>query len=235
MNATRAARALAEASAGLVVDHDVAGHVAALLRSCQDVLDAQAAGILLADDHDVMELLAASTHDAEDLELHQAQTDEGPCIDAFRTGDAVTATEPDDIVARWPRFGPALVERGFTWAHSSPLRWHGQPIGAMGLFRSTGEVLGDDESAVVQAFADLATVLIVQTAQVDLEALGLRVSDALQGRVVIERAKGAVAEIEGVDMAEAYRRLVAEAQSGGSTLTDVAGSVLERAQQHRRP
>jgi len=228
MEAARAADALAQASAALVDATDVAGFLATLLTSSTGVLHMDAGGILV-EDGNRLDLLAASSHAAVELELHQSQFDEGPCVDAHVSGRGVSA-HGSDLVNRWPRFGQTMLDSGFSSAHASPLRWHGKPIGAIGWFGRTDTVLRPDEETVAQAFADLATLLIVQTARVDLDTVRRRIQTVLTLRIVIEQAKGVLAWNHGIDMATAYELLVQRGADEGSTLTATARTVIDEAQ-----
>ncbi len=227
MEAFRAADALAKASSALVSETDIAGFLASLLTSSTDVLRLDAAGILLEDDGH-LDVLAASSHTAVELELHQAQLEEGPCVDAHSSGQAVNARS-SDLSKRWPRFGSTMADSGFQAVHASPLRWHGAALGAMGMFRHSDELLTPEEETVAQAFADLATLLIVQTDKVDLESVQQRVRDVLTNRIVIEQAKGVLAWNHGVDMATAYELLLRRTADDGSTLTATAQAVVDEA------
>ena len=231
MEASRAADALARASAALVGETDIAGFLATLLDSSADVLHSDAGGILIEDDNS-LDLLAASSHAAVELELHQAQLDEGPCVDAHRSGRAVNAHGPD-LPARWSRFGRTMLDSGFSSVLASPLRWHGAPLGAMGLFRRLDEPFTSDEETVAQAFADLATLLIVRADKVDLDTVKRRIQELLSARVVIEQAKGVLAEDHDMDMAEAYQLLLRRAAQDGGKLTTVAKAVVDEAQRRR--
>ncbi len=229
MQTDDATRALAKASAALVDDHDVSGFLASLLSSVRSVLGADACGILLNDGRG-LELLAASSHDAADLELHQAQFDEGPCVDAHDSATPVEVSGAVELARRWRAVGPIIVEAGFELAHASPLRWHGSALGAMGVFRINGAPFTPEETVVAQAFADIATLLIVQTEHVDLASTMKRVQDALATRVAIEQAKGVIAELENVPMNRAYAVLLERAAESGESLTDAARRVIEVAQ-----
>ena len=231
MKPSHAADALARASAALVGDTDIAGFLATLLDSSADVLHIDAVGILVEDDG-ILDLLAASSHAAVELELHQAQLEEGPCVDAHRSNRAVDAHGPD-VAALWPRFGPAMLESGFATVHAAPLRWRGTSLGAIGLFRRSDAPFAIDEQTVAQAFADLATLLIVQTERGDLDTVKRRVQELLTTRIVIEQAKGVLSEIHAVDMAEAYQLLLDRAAQDGGKLTTAAKAVIDDAQ--RRP
>jgi hypothetical protein len=231
MTSSQAVKALAKASAALVDEHDVAGFLATLLANCQDVLAVDASGILVSQ-RGRLELLSASRHEAAELELHQAQLEEGPCVEAQATGQFVDASE-DDLTRRWPEFGPIMLRAGFHAVHAAPLRWHGITLGAMGMFRRSGTELSADEGTCAQAFADLATLLIMQTDHHDMASLQERVERALATRIVVEQAKGVLAELEGLDMSDAYSLLLTRAEREGRTLTDTAIAVVEEAQSRR--
>lgn len=231
MQTTEAAIALAKASAALVEDHDVSGFLASLLASVQSVLGAGACGILVDDGHG-LEVLAASSHDAAELELHQAQFYEGPCVDAHASAAPIAASGTVELARRWRRVGPVIVAGGFEYVHASPLRWHGSALGAMGVFRAGETPFTPEEEVVAQAFADIATLLIVQTEHVDLAESTQRVQEALATRVVVEQAKGVLAELENVPMNSAYALLLQRAAESGETLTATARSMIESAQ-HR--
>ncbi len=115
MEAFRAADALAKASSALVGETDIAGFLANLLTSSTDVLRLDAAGILVQDDGH-LDVLAASSHTAIELELHQAQLEEGPCVDAHSSGEPVNASSAD-LSTRWPRFGR---DHGRFWLPCGP-------------------------------------------------------------------------------------------------------------------
>jgi hypothetical protein len=231
MEASRAAHALAKASAALVDETDIAGFLATLLSSSTDVLRVEAGGILV-ENGGHLDVLSASSHAAVELEMHQAQLVEGPCVDAHVSGRPVNARGPE-LLTLWPRFGQTMLDAGFSSVHASPLRWHGASLGAIGLFRHADTLLTPEEESVAQAFADLATVLIVQTNRVDLDDVRRRVQEVLAARIVIEQAKGVLAWTHGIDMAEAYQRLLRRVADEGVTLTATAQTVIDEAQRRR--
>jgi electron transfer flavoprotein alpha subunit len=126
-----------------------------------------------------------------------------------------------------------MADSGYSAVHASPLRWHGTALGAMGMFRRAGSLFTPEEETVAQAFADLATLLIVQTADIDLDEVRQRVEEVLTSRVLIEQAKGVIAETRGVEMAEAYTTLLQLADQRGATLTSTAQTVLDEARTQR--
>lgn len=233
MDITRAAQALAEASSSLTKVHDVAGSLASLLESCKTGLDVEVGGILVATPAGTLELLAASSHRASELEVHQLHVDEGPCIDAYRAGVAVQVHSPQPLVERWPAFGPTMLEAGLLAVHAAPLVWHGDTFGAMGLFRRSDVAFTAEEDRMAQAFADIATMLVLHVDEVDASALSDRLGAALSERVAVERAKGVLAEAHDVDMGEAYELLRRGAAERGVQLSTWASQVVADAQRPR--
>lgn len=232
MNASTAAHVLARASAALTETSDLPGALAALLRGCNEALQVDAAGILI-ETNGHLELLAASSHQASELEIHQSQLDEGPCIEAHRNAVAIWEAGRGDILAQWPTFGQRLLAAGFESAHASPLIWHNTTIGAMGLFRQTPEPFTTEDDIFAQAFADVATVLIVSAEEFEADALAAKLDRALTSRVVIEQAKGALAEQHDLSMADAYDLLVQSALDKRVALSQWAEQILQDA--HRGP
>ena len=200
-----------------------------LLHDCTQSTAAAAIGMLVTDERGELDVLSTTSHQATELELYQLQHDTGPCVEAVRSGEAVTARTDAAIRDRWGVVGDAIVAADFHAVQGVPLRWHGRVIGAMNAFyREPGSA--DEESQVLlQAFADVATVVIVQTAELSSAELTERVELALAGRTVIEQAKGVLAQIAEVDMATAYELLARRAAENGSSLTEAAQQIIEDA------
>ena len=224
-----AASALAAAIASLVRDYDMVGTLSQLCADCAEVVGASAAGIMLADGGGPLEMMAASSHAAADIDLYEIQAGEGPCIEAFRTGRPVASTSAGEIVARWPAFGPRAVAAGFLSALACPLRWHGDIIGALNVFFPVPAGPGDEQRRVAAAFADVATIAIIQAGLPAAPDLALVAHRALAARAVIEQAKGVIAAQTGLDMAASFDHLRALARAEDVMLETLAKDVVERA------
>ncbi len=112
------------------------------------------------------------------------------------------------IDGRWPLFGPKAVEAGFRSVHAVPMRLRKQTIGALNLYRVDGGTMSDTDVVAAQALADVATIAILQHRAVrDAQLLNEQLSQALNTRIVIEQAKGVVAERADLDMEAAFARL----------------------------
>lgn len=232
MEPVRAARALADASASLTRTHDVTDALVSLVASCREGLAVDAVGILVERDGR-LELLVASSHEAAELEVHQLHDEEGPCVDAHRLGATVQVSTRDDLLRCWPTFGETMLAAGFASVHATPLMWHGQAFGAIGVFRRTDAAFTDDEHAVARAFADIATMLVVHLDEVLPDELARRLELALAGRVVVEQAKGVLADQRTIGMGAAYAALVREAADAEMSLTQWATRVVQEAHDQR--
>ena len=160
------------------------------------LVDAKAAGLLLADHNGRLQVMAASDEQAEMLELFQVQAREGPCQDCFREGAAVVNADLNTASDRWPLFAPRAVAAGFNSVHAFPMRLRQEVIGALNLFGGGAGTLQPSDIRVVQALADVATIgLLQERALRRSEVLTEQLQTALNSRIVIEQAKGALAQI----------------------------------------
>jgi GAF domain-containing protein len=224
------ARTLVELADSLVADFDVVELLTLLADRCVEVLDVTAAGLMLASPESSLRVMASSSEAMRVLELFEIQAQEGPCLDCYRTGEPVLNQELSGATARWPRFAPEAAAAGFAVVHALPMRLRGTVIGALNLFHvEPGPMLQADLDGA-QAFADVATIAILQhRAAAEAQVLNDQLNHALNSRVVIEQAKGMVAERKGVDMEEAFSLLRAYARNHNLRLIDVATDVINGA------
>jgi transcriptional regulator with GAF, ATPase, and Fis domain len=218
--------ALAEARSRIAVHKDTAGFLMAVAEISQEVLDADAVGVMVKSASGRLQLLVASSHRSAELELHQSQTDEGPCVDAAHGGAPTALAGGQELARRWPTFGPSMVDAGFLSVHSAPLRWRDLVIGAMALFRKQERPFDQADDEAAQFFADLVAQRIMGDEDAGLSAPFEQITAALSSRITIERAKGFIAEIEGVDMEQAYRLLIASARGREESLTLTAEDLV---------
>ena len=218
-----------ELADNLVDNFDVMDLLSRLADRCVEIVDVAAAGLLLGSADGELRLLASSSEAVRVLELFATQTDEGPCIDCYRTGEPIVNFDLGDAAGRWPKFAPKAVEAGFLSVHALPMRLRGQTIGALNLFRAHEGALREIDVVAAQALADVATIAILQhRATSDAQALNEQLTQALSTRIVIEQAKGALAQQQNTSPGEAFELLRHEARSSRRRLVDVAAEVLER-------
>jgi GAF domain-containing protein len=212
----------------LVDDYDVVDMLTGLADRCVSLLGVSAAGVMLAAPAGDLNLVASSSEAMRLLELFELQTQEGPCLDAFRTGEAVEHQNLEAGVGRWPSFSAAALRAGFLSALAVPLRLRKVTLGALNLLRATREPMAEADLIVARAFADLAALSITQhRASLDALRLNEQLSAALTSRIVIEQAKGVISERAGVDLTEAFGRLRAFARDSNLRLTEVAQAAID--------
>ena len=217
----------------LVDDFDLVDFLHNLTEHAAQVSDADAVGLMLADHHGALRFMAASNDTGEVLELFQLQHSEGPCLDCFTTGRPVVNEDLASAAARWPRFAPAAEATGLRSVHAFPLRLREETIGALNLFSRNTERFGPQEVGIVQVLADVATIAILQERTISRAGiLTEQLQGALNSRIVIEQAKGALAQLEGTTPDEAFGLMRARARTSRVRLVDVASEVLEGIQ-HR--
>ena len=191
----------------LVDDFDVIEVLTLLTSRSVELLEAAAAGILLADSEGQLRVIGASTEQVGLLELFQIQNDEGPCLDCYNTGAVVRSSSLDEI-SPWPRFAQESVRAGLPSVCAVPLRLKDLILGCLNLFMSEPIGLSDSEILLAQALADVASIAIVQDQATRQAAIREgHLQHALTSRISIEQAKGMISERGHVDMDEAFNRL----------------------------
>ncbi|MGA3218263.1 MAG: GAF and ANTAR domain-containing protein [Acidimicrobiales bacterium] len=221
-------RSLVEMADTLVDTYDVIDLLTGLADRCVSLLGASAAGVMLASPQGDLRLVASSSEAMRVLEVFELQAQEGPCLDAFNTGARVEHEMLRAATGRWPRFSAVAIEAGFQSASALPLRLRQVTVGALNLFHVGPEPMDERDVVVAQAFADLATISVLQRrAATEAQRLNEQLSGALTSRVVIEQAKGVISERAGLDLAEAFSRLRAYARNHNLLLTDVAQAAVE--------
>ena len=221
------ARTLVELADTLGADFDGVDLLSRLAARCVELLDVGAAGLMLAAPDGELRVIASSSEAMRVLELFEVQSQEGPCLDCYRTGEPVVN---DDLTvgSRWPRFAPEAVASGFRAANALPMRLRGAVIGALNLFHveAAGMTASDMHSA--QALADVATIGILQhRAAVEAQALNDQLNQALNSRIAIEQAKGIISERLSIEMDQAFRILRQHARSRNQRLAEVARQVTD--------
>jgi GAF domain-containing protein len=220
--------AFVELADTMVADFDVIDFLHQLTQRSVQLLDASAAGVLLADPRGELRLVAASTEAARVLELFQLQNDQGPCLDCFRAGHPVAAPDLTAAGQIWPQFAAAAREAGFNAVQALPMRLRAQIIGALNLFRATPGAFSHQDLRVGQALADVATIALLQQRSTRrTEILNEQLQGALNSRVVIEQAKGKLAERAGLDMDQAFTVLRDYARARNLRLADLARAFID--------
>lgn len=212
----------------LVADFDVVDLLQILVQDMVELLHVESAGLMLADQRGGLRTVASSHEEARLLELLELQQEQGPCVDCYASGEAVANLDRSEALRRWPEFVAAAEGVGFARVHALPMRLRGQVVGAVNLFCSSPAPLSNDDLALGQALADVATIALLQERRVEERTLVVeQLQSALNSRVVIEQAKGMLAERTGVDPSQAFITMRAHARSTGQPLRLVAAAVID--------
>ncbi|MCY7372787.1 MAG: GAF and ANTAR domain-containing protein [Spirochaetaceae bacterium] len=223
------ARSFVTLASSLANGYDVVELLDELTTDCARLLDVASAGLLLADARGVLHIMAASSEQTRQLEVFQLQRDEGPCLECYRDGTAVSVANLDEATDRWPQFAPAARSMGFASVHALPMRLRDNVLGALGLFGTEVGALNDDDLALGQALADVASVALVQDkAAADKAIVNEQLQTALTSRVTLEQAKGVLAQLGALEMTQAFTVLRNYARDHNLRLTEVAQAVVAR-------
>ncbi|GAA2756839.1 GAF and ANTAR domain-containing protein [Actinopolymorpha rutila] len=219
----------ADLTESLVNDYDPIELLSRVTAICVDLLPVQAAGVMLADQWGALGIIASSSEQMHLLELLQLQTNNGPCLECYRTGEPMNTLDLSGPGAsRWPEFARRATAAGFRGIAAMPMRLHHDLIGALNLLSEQPVPLSHYESRVGQALADLATIAIVHERTLRRPELPVEQRLAvLNQRVIIEQATGMVAQAGGYDISEAYAVLRRRARESGRRLTDLATALVE--------
>ncbi len=221
-------RALVEMADSLVGDFDVVELLTGLASRCVELLGISAAGVMVATVKGDVRLVASSSEAMRVLELFEIQAEEGPCLDAYRSGEPVDHLILNAGSDPWPRFSVAALEAGFQSVSALPLRLRDITIGALNLFSVGVAPMSESNAVVARALADLAAISIIQHRVADEhQRTNEQLSYALNSRIIIEQAKGIIAERAGVDLSEAFDRLRGYARDHNRRLTEVAFAAVD--------
>ncbi len=212
----------------LVDDFDIVDLLTTLSSRCVEILDVDAAGIMLVGPGDGLRAAASSSEAMRIVELFELQSEEGPCWDCYLTGLPVVNQDLAAVNGHWPTFAPVAVAAGFRAADAVPMRLRDNIIGALNLFSTAPGSLTETDLIVARALADIATIAILQQRQIfDADTVNDQLNHALTSRVTIEQAKGIVAERERLDMPEAFERLRTYGRNRNRRLHDVAADIID--------
>jgi GAF domain-containing protein len=213
----------------LMDSYDILDLLSTLVHECTDLLDVQAGGLLIASGSGTLELVASTSEEAEFVEIMQLAAGEGPCIECYRTGVAVSIPDIQAVDSRWPEFSRAALQNGFRSVHATPMRLRGRVIGTMNLLGTGVGVLDARDAALAQALADVAIIGILQERSLrDPLIIAEQLHLALDTRMLVEQAKGVLMHTRSMSMDTAFNSLREHARVTQSPLRVVAEGVIAR-------
>jgi transcriptional regulator with GAF, ATPase, and Fis domain len=223
----RLAQVFVELADTMVEEFDVVEFLQTLTERVIELVDTDAAGLVLDNQRGRLQVVAYTDESTRLLELFELQNQEGPCLDCFKGGTILPNIDLEQARGRWPVFADAALGLGFSTAHAVPLRLRREVIGALNLFSTDRLTLSDEQLALVQGLADIATIgLLHERAVRDQAVLAEQLQTALHSRILIEQAKGVLSARAAVDVAAAFTLLRSHARRTGESLTTVAEAIV---------
>jgi GAF domain-containing protein len=213
----------------LVDGYDVVDLLHTIVDTCCALVNASACGIVLVNDHRQLEVVASTNERSRLVELMQLRIGGGPSVECYATGRSVSVRDLAEDEAQWPVFRAHALDQNFRAVHAAPLRLRAETIGSLNLFWDEPYLLDPRDAGVVQSLAHVATIGILQERAVRESTIAKeQLQRALNSRVVIEQAKGVVAQTRNVTMDQAFSRIRAHARTQQLPLAVVADGIVNR-------
>jgi hypothetical protein len=222
---TRVLDAVVSLVDSLLDDYDVVDLLTELTEQCTQLLDVAAAGLLLGTPRRPLQLMAATSEKLHNLELFQLQSDQGPCLDCYTTGQPISVADVHTQAVRWPQFVAAATEAGFPSVHAVPMRAANTVLGALGLFGTEVGELNDADLLVAQTLAHIASVAILDRPPTPA-SVPPNLHAALTSRIVVDQAKGFVSQRLDVSVDNAFALLRLYARTHGHHLTELSRRLI---------
>jgi GAF domain-containing protein len=227
--AGRVSAAFVKIADTLVADYDVFDLLQILVDESVAIFNVAAAGLVLVDPAGDLQVMASTSEESQLVDIIQLEAGAGPCLDCLRTGSVVAINDIAENGCPWPLFQASALSQGFRSLHAVPMRLRSRTIGALNLFGHEAGPLHAEDAAVAQAFADVATITLMQErAARESAIINEQLQRALNSRILIEQAKGVIAHTANVDMDEAFALLRGYARSHNQTLHETAEKVINR-------
>ena len=183
-------------------------------------------GLMLADEGAGQCYVGATDEAARELERVQEELGEGPCVDCFVLGKVI---QTDDVTddARWPRLSARLASSGVRAVLGVPTVLAGTPVGSLNVYRDEPYAWDDSDIAAVEAYNGvIESVIGGAVATRRSGRVVAQLQEALDRRVVIERAVGVLMARRGIDALAAFDVLRRAARDARRKVADVAADVL---------
>jgi GAF domain-containing protein len=224
--ATDLATALVDVSQMATHGASIVNVFSVLSNQCVQLLPVSAAGILLVDNDNSLHVIGSSSHAVTLLDLFQVQNNEGPCRECCVTHELV-ASENLATDGRWPNFSALAIKENFVAVYALPLQAQDVVVGALNLFSEAP--LSTAQLATARSLADAATLAFLQAdMQQDRLLIARKLRSAVEGRNVIEQAKGVLSERHGMSMMEAFWKLRDASNQRDTDIVDMANAVVSR-------
>lgn len=200
-----------------------------LLIECTRLISVDASGILILGQNGELQLVAATGEKTALVEVMQIDADAGPCVESVGSGRPVAVDDMRDDNGRWPRFRAAALNVGFRSVYAVPMSLRGETIGAMNLFSRNIGPLSENDAALAQSLAAVATIGIMHERILrESSAVTAQLQRALNSRILIEQAKGVLAATTALEIDDAFSAMRSFARSNSISIRTVASEIIAK-------
>ncbi len=223
--------ALAESLRRLAQPDDTASITSALelvVKACVDLFGVDGAGVLVADEQDVLTYAAASDGPGRLLEETEAEAGQGPCTEAFVEARVVTSRDILAEAERWPTLAEVMADQPVRAVLGTPVLLGGVPVGTLDVYKQSAHDWDESEVAAIRRYAEVITTILGAALQAHTAGeLAKQLQYALDYRVVIERAVGFLMAKQSIDGVAAFNALRTAARSKRTKIGLVSEHVLQ--------
>ena len=170
--------------------------------------------------------VAASNDTILQMDGHQYDTGEGPCLAAAAEGRGFHIESLAEE-SRWPAFVPLAMDEGIASILSTPLIAADRPVGALNIYSNTERAFGTQQQELAAVFATQASGIVAgDGSNVTDEQMGTRIADGLGSRAVLAQAQGVLMTREGITAEVAAATLHRSARAAGTSVLEHATDVV---------
>jgi len=217
---------LSEFAATLVQGFTISDVLHDLAERATAVVGADSAGVSL-QHAGHLRFVTALDERSSHLERMQESEQAGPCVEAWRSGKAVTVANLDEEQPGWGAYGQAARDAGIAAIAGIPMRLKGEKIGTLNIYSNTSRDWSEEDLDAARVLADIATSYVINASKLAQQRrINEQLQEALDSRVIIEQAKGVLAAERGISIDEAFQRLRRHARSHRAPLRTVAEAVV---------
>ena len=221
-------RTLSRFAAALPSEYDVEHVLTELTESVTGILGLAGSGVTVLQDDGRLSFMTAVGSRYAEMERAQEQYQQGPCRDAVDTARVVSVTDVRQKTGRWEEYVQTARRLGVAGVAGIPMRLGNRVVGALDLYADEPRDWSQEDLDVATVLADVATGYIVNASKVEqLEQLNGQLQQALSSRVLLEQAKGIIAEHHGITVDAAFTVMRKHARDHNTGLRAVAQSVVE--------
>ena len=220
-------QAVGDYAQALLIDYDIGTVLYRLTDHVVAVLGADGAGVSLAERGPDLAFVAATDGMVAAIEQEQVTRQQGPCHDAYRTGDLVVVPDLEHDV-RWTAYRTAALEHGARAVLAVPMPVTERRLGALNIYRRTSHDWDDAEMEVAQVLANMASGYVLNSGRLDqARTLSQQLQHALDSRIIVEQAKGILAERNQISPADAFERIRKHARATNTRVHDLAQQIVD--------